>query len=383
MSTLRPARWAHFLIPDQECLAPVASVGRTSDGYGESVSGTAEHAVHRWSPADLSPGYFAGVMGTGIVSIGARLTGHDALASILLWCAVGFYLVLVALNVWRIVAHRGRVFADLSDAGRAFGFFTFIAATDVISTALLNTSFAPAVIVLLGVSVVTWLVLGYVIPWLAMLGSGRRSTLDSANGSWFVWVVASQSIAVVSSGLAAVYPTLLSTLSMIAVMAWAIGIVLYIACAILVTLRVMLYGLKPADLDPSYWVTMGALAITVVAGSRILEMQDAPMVDVTRGLIAGVSVIFWSFATWLVPVLIAAGVWRHRHHRVPLHYEPGLWSVVFPVGMYSVASISIGDADALPFVESIGQAWFWVSLAVWAAVGIAMIMHLARRFVRR
>ncbi|MFC7512225.1 hypothetical protein ACFQV4_25930 [Streptomyces thermocarboxydus] len=46
----------------------------------------------------------------------------------------------------------------------------------------------------------------------------------------------------------------------------------------------------------------------------------------------------WSFCTWLIPLLLALGVWRHVLHRVPLHYETSLWSMVFPVGMYGVAS---------------------------------------------
>ena len=71
-----------------------------------------------------------------------------------------------------------------------------------------------------------------------------------------------------------------------------------------------------------------------------LEMADAPMVDATRGLIAGTSVVFWAFATWLIPPLVAAGWWRHRIHRVPFRYEATLWSDSLPrSGMYAVAGI--------------------------------------------
>ena len=101
----------------------------------------------------------------------------------------------------------------------------------------------------------------------------------------------------------------------------------------------MLYELRPVDLNPPYWVAMGACAITRAAGARIVEMADAPMVAVTRGLIAGVAVVFWAFATWLIPALVAAGIWRHWVHRVPLNYEATLWSIIFPLGMYAVAGI--------------------------------------------
>jgi tellurite resistance protein TehA-like permease len=123
---------------------------------------------------------------------------------------------------------------------------------------------------------------------------------------------------------------------------------------------------------------MGALAITVLAGARIVEMADAPMVDATRGLIAGASVSFWAFATWLIPALVAAGWWRHRTNQVPLVYDATLWSIVFPLGMYAVASKYLGAADHLPIVAGIGRVEIWIALAAWAATFAAMLLHLRR-----
>src|SRR3546814_6405791 len=111
---------------------------------------------------------------------------------------------------------------------------------------------------------------------------------------------------------------------------------------------------------------MGAIAITVIAGANIVEMGSTPMVDAIRGLVAGLSVVFWCFATWLLPVLFAAGFWRHALRRVPLRYEPTLWSIIFPLGMYAVASMSLGRADHLPLVASIGEVWVWVAITAWA-----------------
>jgi tellurite resistance protein TehA-like permease len=156
---------------------------------------------------------------------------------------------------------------------------------------------------------------------------------------------------------------------------------LYGATGVLVAARMLVYPLRPADLAPSYWVAMGATAITVVAGARIVEMADAPMVEATRGLAVGASVVFWAFGTWLIPPLVAAGIWRHFVHRVPLRYEAPLWSVIFPLGMYGVASHYLGQADHLPIVEDIGKYESWVALAAWAVTFAAMLYHLARGFV--
>ena len=204
----------------------------------------------------------------------------------------------------------------------------------------------------------------------------------TANGTWFIWVVASQSVAVASASIEPVYASARRELAVLAVVSWSVGVFLYAAAGIMVALRLMLYEFGPQDLTPPYWVSMGALAITVLAGARIVEMADAPMVEVTRGLIAGLAVVFWAFATWLIPVLVAAGWWRHVRRRVPLAYDATLWSIVFPLGMYAVAGLYLGRADHLPFVESIGRTGLWVALAAWLLVLVAMTRHVVSTVVR-
>src|SRR5699024_3088929 len=232
--------------------------------------------------------------------------------------------------------------------------------------------------ILLLVAWVAWLVRGYVIPWTAVLGGGERPVVAHANGTWFIWVVASQSVATSAATLEPVFSLYRDSLALVAVFSWSVGVFLYAAAGIFVAARMMLYDLRPIDLDPPYWVAMGACAITVLAGARIVEMADAPMVDATRGLIAGASVVFWAFASWLIPVLVAAGLWRHAVHRVPLRYEATLWSIVFPLGMYAVAGIYLGRANSLPVVGAIGSGELWVALAAWTLSIIGMVVHLVR-----
>jgi tellurite resistance protein TehA-like permease len=329
----------------------------------------------------LTPGYFAIVMGSGIISVGLHLNGHERLSVVLLLVCAVSYLVLIILSGWRLLAFRHQMVSDFTDSGRAFGFFTFIAGTDVLGVRLTMDGrylFAGALLI---VAVTTWLVLGYVIPWTAVLGNSHRPVVINANGTWFIWVVASQSVAVSAASLEPIYATLRDGLAVVAVFSWSVGVFLYAAAGIFVAARMMLYELRPADLNPPYWVAMGACAITVLAAARIVEMADAPMVDATRGLIAGAAVVFWAFATWLIPALLAAGWWRHVTHRVPLRYEATLWSIVFPFGMYAVAGIYLGQADHLPIVEGIGRAWLWVALTAWALTLLAMVIHLVRTVV--
>ena len=83
----------------------------------------------------------------------------------------------------------------------------------------------------------------------------------------------------------------------------------------------------------------------------------------------------------LTSALVAAGWWRHVHHRVPLRYEATLWSMVFPLGMYAVAGLYLGQADRLPLVHAVGAAELWVALGVSVVVLVAMAAHLVRTVV--
>lgn len=351
-----------------------------------TIAGPTTHAMRdavRNAVRGMPPGYFALVMATGIVSIATTDHHIDAVSVLLLWLTAIEYAVLVVLYLWRSIAFRAEVRADLADPSHAFAYFTFVAATDVLGTRLASAQHREIALVFLCVGGLAWLILGYLIPWTAAVGHARRPLLHFANGTWFIWAVASQSVAVLAAALEPTVTNGRSELALLAVFAWSVGIFLYAAAGIFVAARLLIYPVRPADLTPPYWVAMGATAITVVAGARIAQMADAPMVAATGGLVAGASVFFWAFGTWLIPPLIAAGVWRHVVHRIPLRYEAPLWSMVFPLGMYAAGGRYLGQADALPIVRGIGSGETWVALVVWTITFGAMLVHIARTIALR
>ncbi len=326
----------------------------------------------------LYPGYFALVMATGIVSIALAGQAAPVLSTALEWIAGGAYAVLLVLLGWRVVAFRADLVRDLHHPARGFGMFTLIAATDVLGTRLAMDGHVTTAAVLLAAGTLLWLVLGYAIPW-AVMTAAPRPVVAAAEGSWFIWVVATQSVAVLAASIEPDLPGLRRELALLAVSCWAIGTFLYVVVGGLVVARLVLHDVAAADLTPPYWVSMGAAAITVVSGVRITRMAAAPALLPTGGLIAGISVLFWAFASWLIPVLLGIGWRRHVTRRIPLRYEPALWSIVFPLGMYAVASRTLGSTLHLPIVSAVGSVEVWVAAAVWAVVAAAAVGRLARR----
>jgi tellurite resistance protein TehA-like permease len=101
------------------------------------------------------------------------------------------------------------------------------------------------------------------------------------------------------------------------------------------------------------------------------------------GFVEGFSYAFWAFGTWWIPLLVILGFWRHVRHHWPLTYEPALWSVVFPLGMYSVATLAFGKAAHLAFMAPLSRFMFWVAVAAWALVAAAFLVRLTHPPARR
>ncbi|GAA4899744.1 tellurite resistance/C4-dicarboxylate transporter family protein [Tessaracoccus lubricantis] len=324
----------------------------------------------------LSPGYFALVMGTGIVSIGLHEVGMEPLSLVLLGIAAVSYVVLWVLYVWRAITHRAAMLRDLRGPEMAFAYFTVVAGTDVLAVRLIAGGYAAVAVPLVLFAALLWFIFGYVLPWQVLMTRDGKPILARTNGTWFIWAVASQSLAIGMTRIMPYFPDGRALVGILAVLSWSVGVALYGGIAILVLLRIVHFGITPREFEPPYWVAMGAMAIAVVAGSNIVAMDSTPMVDATRTLIAGTIAIFWSFCLWLIPVLVGAGVWRHFVHKVPLVYVPTFWSIVFPVGMFAVASINLGRVDRLPLVEALGTVFLYVALGVWALVFIGMMRRV-------
>ena len=328
---------------------------------------------------DLNPGYFAFVMATGIVSTGTFLLGPSWLSRALLAVATAGLVVLSVALVIRLVRFRPSVVADVHAPERVFGFFTITAGLDVLGVRLAAAGHPLTTAILAVLAAAVWLVLTYGVPASLLVARTHDSVLGGVNGTWLLWVVSTQSLSVVASTLVPTWPSQSGLLAPVAVGLWSVGLLLYLLLVSLIMLRWLTVPMTPQTLGPPYWILMGATAISVLAGAKILSLPAAlPVVKATASFVEGFSYAMWAFGTWWIPLLIMLGLWRHVWHHWPLTYEPALWSVVFPLGMYSVATLTFGKVAHLAFMEPLARGMFWVAVAVWALVAAAFLAQLTR-----
>lgn len=313
------------------------------------------------------------VMATGILSVGARGEGRLTTSRALLVIALVGFVGLLGLNAWRLIAFPHALERDFTDPQRGFGFYTLVAAADVVAARLTDTHRTVAVGLVVGAGA-CWLVRSYALPWTTRLTEREHPIVAAANGSWFMWSVGVQSVAVAATGLDLAGPS--EGWALVSVAAWALGLFLYALDGVLVVVRLMTLPVAPADLRPPYWIAMGAAAIAALAAARLAELPAGAFAGVAQRLAGTVALLAWVLASWLVPALCGMGWWRHVTHRVRFGYHADLWSIVFPLGMYAVASSTLARAEVLPWLGSVGSIALGVALAAWLAVAALGLRHV-------
>lgn len=317
-------------------------------------------------------------MATGIVSTAAQLLDWHIISWPLFALNITIYVVLVVLFALRCLRHRDRIHDDFRTHARAAGFFTLVAGTEVLGTQMLVRVDAFAVALplwLLGIALWVLLIYGF---FSVMTVLPEKPTLDRGiNASWMLIVVATQSV------------SLLGTLLSPQLGAWSdhvlgfttgmflLGCMFYILLFSLILYRFLFFSIDPSDMSPPYWINMGAVAITTLAGSLlVLRAPAAPSVEEFRPFLLGFTLLFWATATWWVPLLLLLGAWRHLLRRVPVRYDLQYWSMVFPLGMYAVATVRLGEALDWPFLRVAPYAAGAAALAVWLLAFVGLMRRV-------
>ncbi len=325
---------------------------------------------------NLYPGYFTLTMASGIISIAAdmldmpRFSEAFALFSLTSWCLI------FSLYTWRLFVFPAAVLENLLNPRTTFIFFSFVAATDIAGLLLFDFGWHTTSMVCWVLAFLAWTGLLYCSFGVLTLRHPERKA-DVVHGGWLISIVGTQSLVLLGAKLAPLLGEYASYLMFEVFLLWGLGLILYAIFVTLFCYRIFFLGMKAADYNPLMWVIMGATAISANAGSALSSGPPViPFLDALRPMVDGVIMLCWSWATWWIPLLVILGLWKHGFMRVPLKYEPTQWSIVFPLGMYTVASCRLSiTADFAPLYW-IAQLMIWVASAAWLLVIVAMLVSI-------
>jgi len=326
------------------------------------------------------PGYFALVMATGIVSLAMHSESFPVLPQALLWLNVIFYIVLWVINILRFALFRSTWIADLTHHAKGVTFLTVVAATAVLGAQFANlTPFMGVAVGLWLFAVLLWILLIYTFFAAVTITEPKPSIDVAINGSWLLVTVATESLcvlgALVARALGPVTPILFGALC-----TYLLGVMFYILFIALIVYRWIFLRIEPAKLTAPYWINMGALAITTLAGAQlIVSLKSWEVLRDFQPFIGGFTLFCWATGTWWIPLLVIVGFWRHVVERVPITYDPQYWSLVFPLGMYTVATFTFANATGMRFLLVIPQIAVYIAVLAWLVTFAAMLRKLGKR----
>ena len=328
--------------------------------------------------ADLFPGYFALVMATGIISIAANLLEMKTVALSLLVINVVAYVILWLLLLLRLILFFARVKADITDHVRGPGFFTVVAGTGVLGSQLIIVAGQYRVAAVLWLAgLLLWVIVMYAFFTAMTVRENKPSIEGGLNGAWLLAVVSTQSISVLGTLLVDQWVPYRESLLFFTLCMFLLGCMLYLLLITLIFYRFTFVNVTTATLTPPYWINMGAVAITTLAGARlILAAPEWSFLGDILPFLKGFTLFFWAAGTWWIPLLFILGFWRHVYKRFPLRYDPQYWGMVFPLGMYTVCTFQLSKAINFTPLLVIPRCFIYLALAAWLAAFLGLIHTL-------
>jgi len=332
----------------------------------------------------FTPNWFAVTMGTGVLALALaafpwQLPGLHALAEGLWLLAVllfGLFTGLYAAR-WLLFFDEAReIFAhatvSMSIGTIPMGLATLIKGLLLFGLPRWGAAVLPLALGLWWLDVAMALACGVLIPYLMFTRQAHR--IDQMTAVWLLPVVAAE-VAAASGGL--LVPHLAAgehfTVLVASYVLWAYSVPVALSLLVILLLRLALHRLPPASMAASSWLALGPIA-TGALGLLVLG-SAAPAVFAAHGL-AGIgeiarglgllgALLLWGLGLWWLALAVLV---TQRQAREGMPFNLGWWGFTFPLGVYALTTLRLGEALAAPFFTGLGAALVVLLALLWLLV---------------
>ncbi|WP_288450338.1 TDT family transporter [uncultured Pseudomonas sp.] len=332
----------------------------------------------------FTPNWFAVTMGTGVLALALaafpwQLPGLHALAEGLWLLAVllfGLFTGLYAAR-WLLFFDEAReIFAhatvSMSIGTIPMGLATLINGLLLFGLPRWGAAVLPLAFGLWWLDVAMALACGVLVPYLMFTRQAHR--IDQMTAVWLLPVVAAE-VATASGGL--LLPHLAAgehfRVLVASYVLWAYSVPVALSLLVILLLRLALHRLPPASMAASSWLALGPIA-TGALGLLVLG-SAAPAVFAAHGL-AGIgeiarglgllgALLLWGLGLWWLALAVLV---TQRQAREGMPFNLGWWGFTFPLGVYALATLRLGEALAAPFFTGLGAALVVLLALLWLLV---------------
>jgi len=323
---------------------------------------------------DFYPGYFAMTMATGIISIGLRLQDFIKLSNAFFLFTLITWFIMTFLYTWRLIRFPKEVLENLTNPRTTFIFFTFVAATNISGMLLHFHGYHQLALVCWAVAFIYWSALMY-FGFASLTFAHKDREVNVVHGGWLILIVGTQSLVLLGAKISGDLGEYAAYMMVEIHMLWSLGMIFYAIFVTLFCYRIFFMNMEVKDYSPLMWVIMGAAAISANAGSSILLTDPViPMLVALRPSVQMISIMLWTWATWWIPLLVMIGLWKHVYKKIPITYEPSMWSIIFPLGMYTVSTNNLALSAEFNPLLYLSKGMLWVAVISWLSL-ILFLFH--------
>ena len=313
----------------------------------------------------FAPGWFAAVMGTGVLAItthalAARWAMLAPMALALHYFNLLLFIVLSLPWLTRWIAHRDAALATLKHPVQASFYPTFSIAMLVIAAQFL--AFGQQI----DLALLFWwpgALLTFVFSFAVLYSmfSGEHVGLEHVTPAKFIPAVGLVVIPIAGGPLLAHLQGAAHELALFAnIFGLGAGILMYVGLLSLTIQRKYLG--KPAFgiLTPTVWIHLAPIGVIPVSLLNLVEHLPFPA---DRGVFIVLGLLFWGFGVWwlvMAPLLTLAA-----RRRGMLPFALSWWGFTFPLGAFAVSSFRLSRLSGIESVGWVGTAAWGLLLALW------------------
>ncbi|WP_436905319.1 TDT family transporter [Acinetobacter johnsonii] len=154
---------------------------------------------------------------------------------------------------------------------------------------------------------------------------------------------------------------------------WGISVLPAFAILTILMLRLVLHKLPEKELAVSSWLALGPIGTGALA--LLILGQQAPTVLVSIDLAemgqlfqyAGIfgSLILLGFGLWWLGIAVMTTL---HHAKQELPFNLGWWGLTFPLGVYTLAILTLAQQLNLAFLYAVGYAFAAILMLLWSLV---------------
>lgn len=338
---------------------------------------------------NLSPAWFASVMGTGIFALTSKYYACywpflNSIAACLWVLNIVLFLALLVPWTLRWLMYRECTLQDLKNpvtgqfyATMPIGCLVLAADFLLIGKGFIGPVLAIYVAKYLWVAgAVLALVMALIIPVIIFL---NKVSIEDINPAWFMPPVSLIVVPIAGSKIIPYWPQFMQKVLLLSnYMVWGIGFFLFIFLAVICFFRLIVAQPLPGPLIPTVWIYLGPVGAGTLALLNMASVSTPFLGNTMVQALKIFALIYWSLGFWWLIVSSVVTITNALKKNLP--FALSWWAFTFPLGAYTGATFLVSVNFQCDALKLYGLLCYCLLAFCWIAVVTGVILHAGTLF---